>query len=451
MNAYESVPRQFPANAAVDLMPLPGESMVSSLWRFAWRNGLSAKELRRFCSSGLGYAKEGTDVKQSRGFDADVFIDASGWVSQSREVEYFEPHNPHRPAWWCSNFRYCPICLEHLYHSYWHQSKFITHCPFDGSALLDKCYSCGGSLPGYGFYRDILSKPYTCNSCGSAISGVKVTLRARVDLQLRAKEYRAIVESIEQWWSDATPLRKQIEVMIPSPRFRSYAPWMRSDPSLRHWIVDQVPAPERLPVATSTLPPLVVLNWKVRLKPDDQRAILIGRRPSRFRKLLLARQVYRATLRRLTKAIQRNMPFDDAQYRRHLALPFEDLVRSQNPCNMQLLALILLRRSYEAYFSALENPPDDAELDVRNIGFPYGNEFAFRLRICWRAQFVAEYAAFYWWLVAMRDGRGGTNSFRREIATLSDADAHYDRELGDLVTGAVAFPAVDGLELSLFP
>lgn len=60
MNAYESFCRQFPANAALDLMPLPGESMVSSLWRFSWRNGLSTKELLNFCTKANGYDKDGT-------------------------------------------------------------------------------------------------------------------------------------------------------------------------------------------------------------------------------------------------------------------------------------------------------------------------------------------------------------------------------------------------------
>jgi hypothetical protein len=451
MKVYEHIHGLFPANAALDLMPLPGESMVSSLWRFAWRNGLSAKELLRFCSSGLGYAKEGSDYSRSRAFDPDVFIDASGWINQSREINFIEPSSRHRHTWWCSHFRYCPVCLEHLYHSYWHQSKFISHCPLDGAALIDSCYCCRASLPEYGFQRAILSKPYTCHKCRGAISGVKINLSARVHYQQRAREFSEIIASIERWWFDATPLRKELETMIPSHRFRAYAPWMRPHSSLRYWIVAQVPPPERLPVLTSTLPPLVVLKWKVRLKPDDPMAFLFERRQSKFEKLVLARQVYRATLRRLGRTIQRSQPFDDAQYRRHQALPLEDFVRSSKHCNLQLLALIMLRRSYETYISSFEDSPEHAQLEDGNVGFPYGNEFALRLRICWRAQFIADYASFYWWLVAMRDGREGVNSFRREMATLCDADSSYDRQLGDLVSGTVAFPAVDGLDLGLFP
>ena len=316
---------------------------------------------------------------------------------------------------------------------------------------MENCYCCGALLPEYGFQRAILSKPYTCHKCRGAISGVKISLSARVDYQQRAPEFKKIVAGIERWWLDATPLRKQLESMTPSHRFRSYAAWMRPHSSLRHWIVAHVPPPERLPVSAGTLPPLVVLKWKVRLKPDDPMAFLFERRQSKFEKLLLARQVYRATLRRLIRTIQRGKPFDDAQYRRHQVLPLEDLVRSHNHCNLHLLALIMLRRSYETYISALEDPPEHAQLEDGNVGFPYGNEFALRVRICWRAQFIADYASFYWWLVAMRDGRNGVNSFRREMATLSDATASYDRQLGDLVIGTVAFPTVDGLDLGLFP
>ena len=85
------------------------------------------------------------------------------------------------------------------------------------------------------------------------------------------------------------------------------------------------------------------------------------------------------------------------------------------------------------------------------MGAPYGNEFAQQVRIRWRAQFVAEYAAFYWWLVAVRDGRKRVGDFRRETATMSHVDVKFDGRIGDYIIGKVAFPAVDGLRLSLYP
>ncbi len=452
MNAYESIPRQFPANAALDLMPLPGESMVSSLWRFSWRNGLSTKELLSFCTKGSGYEKEDAACCSTWGFDADVFLDASGWVNPPQELQIFgAPRAQSRSLWWSRGFRYCPICLEHLYHSFWHQSIFLSHCPLDGVPLLDKCYCCHEQLPAYGFRRKVLSRPYLCLVCKKSISGIKISLEARLSIQQRKKELKGIFDVLERWWLDSSAARDELASLLPSRGGLVGAPWLRPDVSMRQWVIDRVPPPAEIPVATRTLPSLVVIKWKVKLEPDDPMAFIWARRQTRDEKLNLASQVYRATMRRLMQAIARDAPFDDADYRRHYALPVRDLVSAHRDCNLKLLALIMLRRSYETYFSQFAESGEEARLDAYSVGFPYGNEFALRVRICWRAQFIAEYASFYWWLVAVRDGRKGVKEFRRETATLSDIDVKFDHRNGDVVAGSVAFPAVDGLHLDLFP
>lgn len=452
MNVHESIPREYPANAALDLLPLPGESMVSSLWRFSWRNGLSTKELLNFCTKGTGYEKEGAAYSYTRGFDADVFLDASGWVYPPQELQIFKaPREQNWSFWWSGTFRYCPICLEHLYHSFWHQSLFLSHCPLDGARLVEKCYCCNALLPAYGFHRKVLSKPYVCLACKQAISGIKVSLDARLAMQQRKKEIQRIFDVVERWWVDSGTVRAELASLMPPRDAQVAAPWLRPDVSMRQWVIDRHPPPKGLPVSTRTLPALVVLNWKVKLEPDDPTAFIWARRQNRYEKLNLALQVYRATIRRLRQAIARVAPFDDAEYRRHQALPVQDLISVPNRCNLKLLALIMLRRSYETYFSQFEESGEDARLDAYSVGFPYGNEFALRVRICWRAQFIAEYASFYWWLVALRDGRKGVNEFRRETATLSDVDVKFDHKNGDVVVGSVAFPAVDGLRLDLFP
>lgn len=451
MNAYESFCRQFPANAALDLMPLPGESMVSSLWRFSWRNGLSTKELLNFCTKANGYDKDGTAYSHTR-FDADVFLDASGWMYPPHELQIFgEARERSRSLWWSNSFRYCPICLEHLYHSFWHQSNFLSHCPIDGAPLLEKCYCCGECLPAYGFHRKVLSKPYVCLACKNAISGIKVSLEARLAIQRRKNEFKRIFDVVERWWIDSSEARAEMARLLPSRKAQVAAPWLRPDVSIRQWVIDRQPPPKELPISTRTLPSLVVLKWKVSLAPDDPTTFIWARRQSRHEKLNLALQVYRATIRRLRQAIARSTPFDDADYRRHQALPVRDLICAPAGCNLKILALVMLRRSYETYFSQFEESGDEAWFDEYSVGFPYGNEFAMRVRICWRAQFIAEYASFYWWLVAVRDGRKRVEDFRRETATLSDIDVKFDHRNGDVVAGSVAFPAVDGLHLDLFP
>jgi hypothetical protein len=442
----------FPTNAAMDLQPLPGESITSSLWRFAWRNGLKAKELLVFCSTGTGYAKEEGPSRLNRRFDPEVFRASSGWEEQLGETRVVEAsQEQHRRAWWSSQFRYCPLCLEQLYHSFWHQSTFLSHCPVDGAALLDECYSCGARTPAYGFHRTLLNHPYTCQKCRGPISGIKVSLSSRLIIQQRADELKRIFADVEHSWGAISPARQEVEFLLPERKVDSYAPWLRPETSLRQWIVEQVPGRHWLATTTRTLPALTILKWRVRLMPLDPLAWINAKRTYKHEQLSLAQQVYRATLTRLMKAISVCSPFDEADFRSHEVLPTDDPARLPDRCNLHLLAFIKLRRSYETYFSALEEPPEKARFDTQLVGFPYGYEFADRVRICWRAQFIAEYASLYWWILAARDGRKRVGALRRRTSTMRNIDIQHDREKGDLVSGSVAFPAVDGLNLTLFP
>lgn len=451
MKIYDNAVREFPSNAALDLVPLPEESMVSSIWRFAWRNGLGVKELLTHCTHGAGYQKEHATFSYKRGFDPDVFSHSSWWIDEPSEKEVFgSSSEKHRSIWWNTAFRYCPLCLGHLYHSFWHQSKFLSHCPLDGAALRDTCYSCGKHLPTYGFHQEILSRPYVCPHCNGPISGVGLSVDARLEIQQSKREYARAFESLDHWWEESTAVRNQLESFL-SSRAYHFSPWLRPETTWLQWVIHQVPPPATLPFTTREVPQLVVLTWKIALKRcDPMKSVLFPKR-WKTEKLSLAIKVYRATLRRLLRVIAESEPFDDEDYVRHRAESIKDLLNSPSGCNMKLLAFIMLRNSYETYFSVMHASPDQADFQDWNVGFPYGNEFAQRVRICWRAQFIAEYAAFYWWLVAVRDGRKRVGDFRRETATMSHVDVKFDGSNGDYIIGKVAFPAVDGLRLSLSP
>lgn len=449
MKAYDALPQTFSPNACADLENLPGESLVSSLWRFAWRNGLDAKTLLPYCSESK-YPKEPA-YDSFWHYERERFVAASGWRVDDTETTLLRSsHEKHRSLWWSGTMRYCPICLEHLYHSYWHQCEFLTNCPFDGAPLCKECYGCGTLLPEYGFYRRILNRPYTCPKCRGPISGIAPVIGLRVAMQERADEFRDTVCAIDQWWESLSPARIQFERFLPSREWPGYTHWLKADTSLRHWVVSTAPAQSWPPVSVRTLPPLVWLEWKVRLQRTDPHAWMWAKRKSKYERLTFARQVYRTTLRRLTSAIANAFPFSDAEYRRYLMLPAKDLAVYPAGCNLHLLALIVLRMNYESFFSIFEGVPDKANLDESAVGFPYGNEFAELVRVCWRAQFIAEYASIYWTLVSARDGRRNGSTLGRKAAVFFTADVEYDSKNGDLVTGQVAFPAVDGLRLELF-
>jgi len=443
---------KFAANAASDLTPLKGESITSSLWRYAWRNGLKSTELLVSCSTGIGYAEESRRPNLNRRFDSDIFAVASGWAINSDEAQLVEgSQRHHRSAWWSPQFRYCPVCLEQLYHTFWHQSLFLLHCPIDGAGLLDRCYSCGKRTPAYGFYRRLLHRPYTCENCRRPFSGVKPTLSARLAMQQRASEVKRALTDIEHWWGAVSVLRQELESMLGERRLESYAPWLLPETSVRQWIVQQISGPYLNVTATRTLPSLTILRWSVRLLPSESVGQIDASRTYWHERLSIAQRVYRATLKRLLKSISIFCPFDELDMQRHESITLANLSPMPKACNLHLLAFNFLRRGYEQVFLEDCKRPEQPMLDVRRLHFPFEHEFSGRIRICWRAQFIAEYASLYWWLVAVCDGRDGVDAMRINTCTLWNVEVQHDSENGDLVSGSVAFPAVDGIYLTLFP
>lgn len=278
-----------------------------------------------------------------------------------------------------------------------------------------------------------------------------MTLNARLAIAQRYDELRQIFVDLEKWWNTIAPVRQQVEVMLAERTVASYAPWLRPETSMRQWIIEQAPGRDKPATTTRTLPALTILSWSVRLLPPDPLAWIYAKRTYKHERLVLAQQVYRATLTRLLKAISVYAPFDEADLHRHGSLHTDDPAQVPANCNRHLLAYIKLRRSYETGFSAQDDSPHGAQFDTELVGFPFGYEGAERIRICWRAQFLSEYASLYWWVVAARDGRKRITALRRNSCTLRSIDIQHDAINGDLVTGSVAFPSVDGLNLTLFP
>lgn len=60
--------------------------------------------------------------------------------------------------------RYCPVCIEHGYHSIFHQIYLIIDCPIHGINLIQKCPKCKKYLP-YDLYSLKKIFPYTCRFC----------------------------------------------------------------------------------------------------------------------------------------------------------------------------------------------------------------------------------------------------------------------------------------------
>lgn len=133
-----------------DLCPLPHESILSSLWRFAWRNSFSGSHLLRYCKKAPSFPMSLSASFESLSIERFAF--ASAWKFEKPE----RLCNLADETWWHQIFRYCPLCLEQGYHSYWHQSQYLDTCPLDGARLEAACHDCGKRLPKYGLYRPLL-------------------------------------------------------------------------------------------------------------------------------------------------------------------------------------------------------------------------------------------------------------------------------------------------------
>jgi hypothetical protein len=438
----------FPENAAQDLVPLPGESITSSLWRFAWRNGLRAKELLGFCSPYYTYDKEGTKWTSVPGFNAKIFAESSGWPKLLDEPKLMEATRKHHlRMWWARNFRYCPLCLENAYHSFWHQNLFITHCPLDGAILSTGCHCCGRLLPTYGFHYKLLDRPYTCEHCGGPIAGVKPQIAARLEMHENSAKIKRAHLLMALWWEISRPVRDEFEFLFGERDLYTYSPWLRSDTSIRQWVLDRSPPCSYIALPSRTIPELVILKWRVQLAPPDPRDRFKPKRTSAAVQLDLARQVYMSTLRCLFRAIQVVAPFDEAEHRRTLALASGDLMRHPSGCNMYLTSLVVLRRQYETYYSLMHEDFSEAQFRMELENFGSELEFGQRIRIYWRLRFLAEFGSIYWCLTALRSGNAAAGKSRLTNATLGAVKVDSAIEGGDLAMGTMAFPAIDGLDL----
>ncbi|KRF31702.1 hypothetical protein [Paenibacillus sp. Soil787] len=68
---------------------------------------------------------------------------------------------------------FCSSCINTQFHSYLHQFKLITHCPFHLENLNEKCPECKKQINVHQLSNNI---PYTC-LCGCYLSGKVITDR----------------------------------------------------------------------------------------------------------------------------------------------------------------------------------------------------------------------------------------------------------------------------------
>ncbi|TCG00939.1 hypothetical protein BZM26_09180 [Paraburkholderia strydomiana] len=143
---------------------VPGESLVSILWKFACANALPGDVLLRMMSpdvdprEGVAPRRDAIDIALLRHLVRlpRKVLDASLIDSTVHERYH-------------TVFRYCRQCAAHGYHSVLHQLEEEDHCPAHRQPLLTRCPQCMRDSP-FIISSNAIDAPFRCVWCRSHFS-----------------------------------------------------------------------------------------------------------------------------------------------------------------------------------------------------------------------------------------------------------------------------------------
>lgn len=138
---------------------MPGESIVSILWRFARANAMPGHELVHLLGPNVD-PYEGVEpvhgaidiIRLRRMLNLPVKVLRASLLDGEQRNRY------HR------FFRYCRQCAAHGYHSVLYQLEGEYQCPAHRRALEIRCLHCGHETP-YLLNASLIEAPYRCPLC----------------------------------------------------------------------------------------------------------------------------------------------------------------------------------------------------------------------------------------------------------------------------------------------
>ena len=428
---------------ATDLAPLPFESAVSSLWRFAWRNVLTPETIldvfsTRKCFSDSQY---GTDIGW---LDHGKTKEATGWNAYSGDERNFLGGFGRNSALWVHwNFRFCPLCLGDTYHSFWHQSVYVAACPLHQIELTAECQSCGAPTEKYACTRKFLASPYTCNTCRRPLAGVTPSVEARLELQSRGTEIQNCFAPLNAWWDDGRFVRARLHESTVRP-FCGHPSEKRTQQIMRAALQCACPG---IPKMKTYGLPLEYTFWRsVATAPILTDYVDDGRKYRAY-----VEDAYRRTVRYLEATIAERFPYSVDDYKSHLDFRINDEGVSTVQYQPHLLALAIMRRKLEA---------DYGYLSIRRENCPMIDPFRFNCskrspRQHCRSAFLCVYASAF---ACVKGARNHVISIE-ELTEVGMHDLHIYCHGGTLWKrgrfgyvqfhwGGAVWPEVAGLHLS---
>lgn len=248
--------------------PLPHESTFSALMRLAWLNAFNRRELADYCIGSGKPVPNGADFYTLKWMRSESISRSFGWKLPS-EVELAISGKFSDLFWvlWSFNvLKYCPICMEGLYHSHWFQLKTLQRCPVHNCKLMVTCMSCGAPSPKYRFDSAVVNSRYLCATCGKPFCGVSPNIEAHEFFRESSglleevfRDYRTWLERFE---------RENFHMLWPEHEYHEWFKWCDVRSIQAHFI-HQI---SKLPSEIAPIPrnDLIILRWRTRMFDEEE-------------------------------------------------------------------------------------------------------------------------------------------------------------------------------------
>jgi hypothetical protein len=225
---------------------LHGDSLAGVLFRFAYANVLSPKDIKRLISNSAVVPSIGLPLYEGGQGRSDwqKFFQIIGFTkSEHRKTMLGDWLEALR--WspiYSDRLRYCPDCLSNGYHARYFQISALANCPIHRRPLLEHCAFCKRESPYYGLCLELLSWPYGCPHCKASFSTELVSLKRFFKPRISSEKLKSVWQPLDDWIQAVSVLKLDMV-------------------SLRNWIIDHtgIKAPKRRIDAMHILGALVPL------------------------------------------------------------------------------------------------------------------------------------------------------------------------------------------------
>jgi hypothetical protein len=299
--------------------PLPYESCSSVLWRFAWRNALDGRTMRKLSRERFPL------LSWSEEFRGESALLHNFCLAEKRSV-----------------YKICPICSEAAYYTFLFQLSDLLTCPIHNCRLISRCQCCGASTNEYFSQKQCYDNPFTCAQCHHAISGMWPCLEAHIEFRVHEKEIEERFNPLDKWVRKVSErgnmLRGLLEEKVTSKRWEQRA---------QRAIILNAISDIRLPLQLSVESKLksFALTWSIRLAQPISEAVSHKHYSANYWGPLHG--TYKATLRRLQRwLVARRAKMCNSNYVDILKLKDRHTINARG-WDLCELAFVLLRWSFE--------------------------------------------------------------------------------------------------------